>query len=157
MRYAFVIEKTETNFSAYVPDLPGCVATGATVEEVEREIRDAISFHLEGMRPRSSTQSQHGLRGQNHLQAKARHYGRMVWNRLPGTLPRVFVELRLSAFLLRAKQAAELAGTHRRRCRHPRSPPHWRSAVGWSPSDAGPHWSGWWSGPSPHDRVCTEA
>jgi len=50
MRYAVVIEKAESNFSAYVPDLPGCVATGATVEEVEREIRDAISFHLEGMR-----------------------------------------------------------------------------------------------------------
>lgn len=50
MRYAVVIEKTEANFSAYVPDLPGCVATGATVEEVEREIRDAIVFHLEGMR-----------------------------------------------------------------------------------------------------------
>jgi predicted RNase H-like HicB family nuclease len=50
MRYAVVIEKTESNFSAYVPDLPGCVATGATVEEVERELRDAIAFHLEGMR-----------------------------------------------------------------------------------------------------------
>jgi predicted RNase H-like HicB family nuclease len=50
MRYAVVIEKAEANFSAYVPDLPGCVATGATVEEVEREIRDAIAFHLEGMR-----------------------------------------------------------------------------------------------------------
>jgi predicted RNase H-like HicB family nuclease len=50
MRYAVVIEKAESNFSAYVPDLPGCVATGATEEEVEREIRDAITFHLEGMR-----------------------------------------------------------------------------------------------------------
>ena len=50
MRYAVVIEKAESNFSAYVPDLPGCVATGATVEEVEREIREAIAFHLEGMR-----------------------------------------------------------------------------------------------------------
>lgn len=50
MRYAVVIEKAEGNFSAYVPDLPGCVATGATVEEVESEIRDAIVFHLEGMR-----------------------------------------------------------------------------------------------------------
>jgi predicted RNase H-like HicB family nuclease len=50
LRYAVVIEKTESNFSAYVPDLPGCVATGATVEEVERELRDAIAFHLEGMR-----------------------------------------------------------------------------------------------------------
>lgn len=50
MRYAVVIEKAESNFSAYVPDLPGCVATGATLEEVESEIREAIAFHLEGMR-----------------------------------------------------------------------------------------------------------
>ena len=50
MRYAIVIEKAENNYSAYVPDLPGCVATGATVEEVEAEIREAIEFHLEGMR-----------------------------------------------------------------------------------------------------------
>ena len=50
MRYAVVIEKAESNYSAYVPDLPGCVATGATVEEVEQEIRDAIAFHLDGMR-----------------------------------------------------------------------------------------------------------
>ena len=50
MRYAVVIEKADGNFSAYVPDLPGCVATGATLEEVEREIKGAIRFHLEGMR-----------------------------------------------------------------------------------------------------------
>jgi len=50
MRYAIVIEKTEGNYSASVPDLPGCVATGATVAEVEAEIREAIEFHLEGMR-----------------------------------------------------------------------------------------------------------
>ena len=50
MRYAVVIEKAEGNYSAYVPDLPGCVATGATVAEVEVEVRDAIAFHLEGMR-----------------------------------------------------------------------------------------------------------
>lgn len=50
MRYAIVIEKAEGNYSAYVPDLPGCVATGATVEEVGAEIREAIEFHLEGMR-----------------------------------------------------------------------------------------------------------
>ena len=49
-RYAVVIEKAHGNYSAYVPDLPGCVATGATVEEVEREIREAIEFHLEGLR-----------------------------------------------------------------------------------------------------------
>ncbi len=50
MRYAVVIERAEGNLSAYVPDLPGCVATGQTVAEVTREIRDAIEFHLEGMR-----------------------------------------------------------------------------------------------------------
>ena len=50
MRYAIVIEKAEENYSAYVPDLPGCIATGATVEEVEAEIREAIIFHLEGLR-----------------------------------------------------------------------------------------------------------
>jgi predicted RNase H-like HicB family nuclease len=50
MRYAIVIEKAEGNYSAYVPDLPGCVATGATVAEVENQIREAIAFHVEGMR-----------------------------------------------------------------------------------------------------------
>jgi predicted RNase H-like HicB family nuclease len=50
MRYAVVIEKGELNYSAYVPDLPGCVSVGDTVEEVKAEIRDAIEFHLEGMR-----------------------------------------------------------------------------------------------------------
>jgi predicted RNase H-like HicB family nuclease len=50
MRYAVVIEKGESNYSAYVPDLPGCVAVGDTMEEIEAEIRAAIQFHLEGMR-----------------------------------------------------------------------------------------------------------
>ncbi len=50
MRYAIVIENTQNNFSAYVPDLPGCVATGATLEEAEREIREAIAFHIDGLR-----------------------------------------------------------------------------------------------------------
>jgi predicted RNase H-like HicB family nuclease len=50
MRYAIVIEQAEGNYSAYVPDLPDCVATGATVEEVKAEIREAIEFHIEGMR-----------------------------------------------------------------------------------------------------------
>ena len=49
-RYAIVIEKGEGNYGAYVPDLPGCVATGDTIEEVEREIQEAIQFHLEGLR-----------------------------------------------------------------------------------------------------------
>ena len=50
MRYAVVIEKVGNNFGAYVPDLPGCVATGDTVSEVEILIREAIEFHIEGMR-----------------------------------------------------------------------------------------------------------
>jgi predicted RNase H-like HicB family nuclease len=50
MRYAIVIEQAESNHSAYVPDLPGCIATGTTLEEVEQQIREAIEFHLEGMR-----------------------------------------------------------------------------------------------------------
>lgn len=50
MKYAVVYEKAPNNYAAYVPDLPGCVSTGATREEVERNIREAIAFHLEGMR-----------------------------------------------------------------------------------------------------------
>jgi predicted RNase H-like HicB family nuclease len=49
MRYAVVIEKAGSNYSAYVPDLPGCVATGETVAAVETEIREAIRFHIEGL------------------------------------------------------------------------------------------------------------
>jgi len=49
MRYAIVIEKAAGNYSAYVPDLPGCIATGPTVEAVEAEIREAIRFHIEGI------------------------------------------------------------------------------------------------------------
>jgi predicted RNase H-like HicB family nuclease len=49
MRYAVVIEKAPGNYSAYVPDLPGCVATGLTLSEVESEISEAIAFHIEGM------------------------------------------------------------------------------------------------------------
>ena len=49
MRYAVVIEKAGENYSAYVPDLPGCVATGATSDEAEREIAAAIRFHLDGL------------------------------------------------------------------------------------------------------------
>ncbi|ANE53933.1 type II toxin-antitoxin system HicB family antitoxin [Methylomonas sp. DH-1] len=50
MRYAVVVEKVEQNYSAYVPDLPGCIATGQSVEEVEREIRFAIEFHIQGLK-----------------------------------------------------------------------------------------------------------
>ena len=49
-KYAVVIERGRDNFSAYVPDLPGCVTTGKTVEEVERNMREAIELHIEGMR-----------------------------------------------------------------------------------------------------------
>jgi predicted RNase H-like HicB family nuclease len=50
MRYAIVIEKADGNYSAYVPDLPGCVATGPTIEAVEQDIRDAIRFHIAGLK-----------------------------------------------------------------------------------------------------------
>ena len=65
MRYAVVIEKGERNFSAYVPDLPGCLSVGETLEEVKAEIREAIEFHLEGMRedglpiPQPSSSAEH--------------------------------------------------------------------------------------------------
>ena len=50
MKYVVVYEETPTGFSAYVPDLPGCVAAGGTREKTERLIREAIAFHLEGLR-----------------------------------------------------------------------------------------------------------
>ena len=50
MRYAILIEKLGSNYSAYVPDLPVCVATGATIEEMEQQIKEAIAFHLDGWR-----------------------------------------------------------------------------------------------------------
>ncbi len=50
MRYAVVIERAKSNCSAFVPDLPGCIATGETVAEVERLIREAIEIHLAGLR-----------------------------------------------------------------------------------------------------------
>ena len=50
MLYMAVIEKAEGNYSAYVPDLPGCVATGATIEEAEFQILEAVEFHLDGLR-----------------------------------------------------------------------------------------------------------
>jgi len=50
MKYAIVIEDAGANFSAYVPDLPGCIATGSTIKDTETAIREAIQFHLEGLR-----------------------------------------------------------------------------------------------------------
>jgi len=50
MRYAIVIEKAGSNYSAYVPDLPGCIATGSSVDAVENEIRAAIRFHIDGLK-----------------------------------------------------------------------------------------------------------
>ncbi len=63
MQYLVVIEKSKNNYSAYVPDLPGCVATGATKQDAEKNITAAIAFHLDGMRedgdsiPRPSSDS----------------------------------------------------------------------------------------------------
>ena len=50
MHYAIVIEKTEGDYSAYAPNLPGCVTTGATIKEVEQNMKEAITLHLEGLR-----------------------------------------------------------------------------------------------------------
>jgi predicted RNase H-like HicB family nuclease len=50
MRYAIVIEKTATGFSAFVPDLPGCIATGLSQAEVEGEMKSAIRFHIDGLK-----------------------------------------------------------------------------------------------------------
>ena len=50
MKYLIIIEKSETGYSAYSPDLPGCVSTGSTPEETEQNMREAIAFHIEGLR-----------------------------------------------------------------------------------------------------------
>ena len=50
MKYLVVVEKAAGNYSAYVPDLPGCVATGGTLEEVQQNIREAVAMHIEGLR-----------------------------------------------------------------------------------------------------------
>ncbi len=49
MKYLVIIEETKTGYSAFSPDLPGCVATGSAKEEVEKNMKDAIAFHIEGM------------------------------------------------------------------------------------------------------------
>lgn len=49
MRYGIVIEKAENNYAAHVPDLPGCIATGESLEETEEAIKQAIQFHIEGL------------------------------------------------------------------------------------------------------------
>ena len=50
MKYLIIIEKTDTGYSAYSPDLPGCVSTGVTREDIERNMQEAIEFHLDGLR-----------------------------------------------------------------------------------------------------------
>jgi predicted RNase H-like HicB family nuclease len=50
MQYAMIIEKGERNYSAYFPDLPGCIATGGTLDEVKQRMREALELHLRGMR-----------------------------------------------------------------------------------------------------------
>lgn len=49
-QFAIVIEESPNNYAGYVPDLPGCIATGATPDEVETALREAIEFHIEGLR-----------------------------------------------------------------------------------------------------------
>jgi predicted RNase H-like HicB family nuclease len=55
LRYTIIIEKAPNNYSAWVPDLPGCVSTGATIQETKRNIQQAIEFHLRGMREDGET------------------------------------------------------------------------------------------------------
>lgn len=50
MKYLVVIEKAESNYAAYIPDLPGCIATGSTLSELRQNITDAVAMHLEGLR-----------------------------------------------------------------------------------------------------------
>jgi len=50
MKYLIVIERTSTGYSAYSPDLPGCIAAAETEDEVQREMKDAIAFHLDGLK-----------------------------------------------------------------------------------------------------------
>jgi predicted RNase H-like HicB family nuclease len=65
MRYTVIIEASERNYSAYVPDLPGCIATGKILEDIKRLMREAIAFHLEGLKanglpiPEPSTPSEY--------------------------------------------------------------------------------------------------
>ena len=55
MKYAVVFEKSDNYYAAYVPDLPGCIATGKTRDDVERHIREAIAFHIEGLKQQGET------------------------------------------------------------------------------------------------------
>jgi predicted RNase H-like HicB family nuclease len=50
MKYAIIIEEGKNNYSAYVPDLPGCVSTGKSIEDVKKNIQEAIEFHIDGMK-----------------------------------------------------------------------------------------------------------
>jgi predicted RNase H-like HicB family nuclease len=59
-KYLVVIEPTQTGFSAYSPDLPGCVSTGRTREEVEQNMREAITFHVDGLREEGQAVPEHG-------------------------------------------------------------------------------------------------
>ncbi len=65
MKYAVIIEKAQNNYSAYAPDVPGCAATGKTLEEVKQQIQEALEFHFEGLLeeglaiPESTTQSEY--------------------------------------------------------------------------------------------------
>ena len=85
LRFAIVIEKARNNYSAYVPDLPGCVATGDSVEETEKLIREAIDFHLEGMRedsaPRAASEGTF-----RPVMMSGRQSSRKAWL-LPETVP----------------------------------------------------------------------
>lgn len=50
MKYLIIIEETDTGYSAYSPDLPGCISTGSTTELIEKNMKEAIKFHIEGLK-----------------------------------------------------------------------------------------------------------
>ncbi len=78
MRYAIVIEKADLNYSAYVPDLPGCVATGQTVEDTEQRIREAIELHLE-----ACVRMAHPFRSPKAKSSMSRSLPKVLSHRLP--------------------------------------------------------------------------
>ena len=78
MQYAVIIEKSDTGFGAFVPDLPGCVAVGETEDEVRQLIREAIAFHLDGLRE-DGEPVPHRARGSSTSTSRAPHSPHPTW------------------------------------------------------------------------------
>src|ERR1700730_13951154 len=87
-KYLIVVEKTGTGYSAYSPDLDGCVATGKTREEVEREMQEAIAFHLDGMTRRGEASPEpHSYSAYVEVRAQARKSPFVAVNRIDSPNP----------------------------------------------------------------------